>query len=141
MYIFFNIINIDEIYLLLKKLNIFNSLKYKADPIANRNSILTWSSSVYNIYYKLIKINIFIINYTDLKLIIIFKNICYSIIIYFICLLYFRFNFNKDTFIKKLLSNGYMYKRAYIKKDIFINIIKIMFFYINLIFINIIYFC
>lgn len=139
-YYFFYFINIDEIYLWLKvlKINIFNFLKYKIDPIGDRNGILTWSSNIYNLYYKYINLNLFSINLFNFKIIHIFKKIIYILITYFTWLLYLNFNFNKDFLIKNLLSNFYLSNRI-IKKNIFIISLKMLFYIINLIIVNIIY--
>lgn len=140
-YYFFYFINIDEMYLWLKifKINIFNFLKYKIDPIGDRNGVLTWSSNVYNLYYKYINLNLFSINFLNFKNLYILKNYIYILITYFIWLLYLNFNCNKDFLVKKLLSNVYLFNRV-IKKNIFILSLKIMFYIINFIIINIIYF-
>ena len=143
-YYFFNFINIDEMYLwfTILELNIFNVLKYKVDPIGNRNSILTWSSNVYHLYYKYISINLFSIHFFNFEYKYIFKKFYNSIITYFIFLIHLNFNYNNEIFIKKWLSNIYLSNKIYIKKSGFFNILQFLLYSINLFVVNIIYiFC
>lgn len=146
-YYIFYFINLPTLYFLLNtfKLNLFNRFKYKADPILNRNSILTLSSKLYYIYYEYLNINLSFIQlkFLNFKLNYVILLIFYIIITFFTRLLLY-YNIDKQqSLIQIFLSNFYLLNNAYFKKSIFIKSFKMVFcsiiYSINLILINIIY--